>query len=71
MANSINPGQASPELTSMPMRTLGRTGLQISAFALGTVELGLDYGINAPGHSGRPARDEAPRRSPIQVDRVE
>lgn len=43
----------------MPMRTLGRTGLQISAFALGTVELGLEYGITAPGHSGRPAREEA------------
>lgn len=46
---------------SMPMRTLGRTGLSVSAFALGTVELGLDYGINAPGHEGRPTQDDAIR----------
>ena len=44
---------------AMPMRTLGRTGLQISAFALGTVELGLDYGIHAPGHGDRPQQAEA------------
>lgn len=44
---------------SMRKRILGRTGLEVSAFALGTVELGLEYGINAPGHSGRPAKDEA------------
>lgn len=41
----------------MNYRTLGRTGLAVSALALGTVELGLDYGINVPGHFGRP--DEA------------
>jgi aryl-alcohol dehydrogenase (NADP+) len=45
----------------MPRRTLGRTGLQVSAFALGTVELGLDYGIHAPGHGGRPAPEDAIR----------
>ena len=50
-----------PTPTTMPMRILGRTGLQVSAFALGTVELGLDYGINAPGHGGRPAQEEAIR----------
>jgi aryl-alcohol dehydrogenase-like predicted oxidoreductase len=43
------------------MHTLGRTGLQISALALGTVELGLDYGIHAPGHFGRPAQEDAIR----------
>ncbi len=48
-----------PDRPAMPMRTLGRTGLQVSAFALGTVELGLDYGIDAPGHFGRPAQTEA------------
>ena len=37
MANPIN------------CRTLGRTGLSVSALGLGTVELGLDYGIRAPG----------------------
>jgi len=43
----------------MPMRRLGRTNLTISALALGTVELGLDYGIAAPGHYGRPSEQEA------------
>ncbi len=42
-------------------RTLGRTNLQVSALALGTVELGLDYGIPAPGHFGRPAEADAIR----------
>jgi len=40
-------------------RTLGRTNLAISPLALGTVELGLDYGINAPGHFGRPSESAA------------
>ena len=52
---------AIPDRFVMPMRTLGRTGLEVSAFALGTVELGLDYGIQAPGHSGRPVREDAIR----------
>ena len=43
----------------MNYRTLGRTGLSVSALALGTVELGLDYGINAPGHFGRPSEATA------------
>jgi 1-deoxyxylulose-5-phosphate synthase len=38
---------------------LGRTGLRVSALALGTVELGMDYGIRMPGHYGRPAEEEA------------
>jgi aryl-alcohol dehydrogenase-like predicted oxidoreductase len=42
-------------------RTLGRTGLRVSALALGTVELGLDYGIAAPGEFGRPSEAEAIR----------
>jgi 1-deoxyxylulose-5-phosphate synthase len=40
-------------------RTLGRTNLKVSALALGTVELGMDYGIRVPGHYGRPTEDEA------------
>ena len=52
---------STPDHIAIPMRTLGRTGLNISAFALGTVELGLDYGINAPGHGGRPAQEDAIR----------
>jgi aryl-alcohol dehydrogenase-like predicted oxidoreductase len=42
-------------------RRLGRTGLEVSALALGTVELGLDYGIPAPGHYGRPSATEGVR----------
>lgn len=41
-------------MTGMIYRTLGRTNLQVSALALGTVELGMDYGIAAPGHFARP-----------------
>lgn len=38
----------------MRYRELGRTGLKVSAVSLGTVSLGIDYGINAPGAFGRP-----------------
>lgn len=43
----------------MIYRELGRTGVRVSALALGTVELGQDYGIPAPGHFGRPSEKEA------------
>ena len=43
----------------MNYRTLGRTGLKVSCLALGTVELGLDYGIRAPGQYGQPLRADA------------
>lgn len=43
----------------MNYRMLGRTELCVSAIALGTVELGMDYGIQAPGHFGRPSENEA------------
>ena len=45
----------------MYYRTLGKTGIQISALALGTVELGLDYGIETPGAYGRPSENAAIR----------
>ena len=41
----------------MLYRPLGTTGLTVSALSLGTVSLGVDYGIAAPGEFGRP--DEA------------
>lgn len=41
-------------MTNMNYRTLGRTNFAVSALALGTVELGMDYGIAAPGHFARP-----------------
>ncbi len=45
----------------MEYRTLGRTGLKVSEISLGTVEIGLDYGIAANGHAHRPAESEAAR----------
>jgi aryl-alcohol dehydrogenase-like predicted oxidoreductase len=39
---------------ALKYRELGRTGLKVSAISLGTVSLGLDYGIQAPGQFGRP-----------------
>lgn len=45
----------------MKLRRLGRTNLQVAPLALGTVELGMDYGIVAPGHFGRPAEEAAIR----------
>ena len=52
----------------MDYRRLGRTGLKVSALALGTVELGLDYGIAVPGEFGRPAEGEAIRLVHTAID---
>jgi aryl-alcohol dehydrogenase-like predicted oxidoreductase len=41
----------------MKYSKLGETGIQVSQLGLGTVELGLDYGINKPADFGKP--DEA------------
>lgn len=43
----------------MRQRSLGRTALHVSEIALGTVELGLDYGIPVPGEKFRPSASEA------------
>jgi len=40
-------------------RPLGRTGLTVSELSLGTVSLGIDYGIPVPGDFGRPSDDES------------
>lgn len=40
---------------------LGRTGLRVSRLAMGTVELGTDYGIEVPDDFGRPDEGEAVR----------
>jgi len=40
-------------------RPLGRTGLSVSAVSFGTVSLGVDYGIAAPGEFGRPGAGDA------------
>jgi aryl-alcohol dehydrogenase-like predicted oxidoreductase len=50
-------------------RELGRTGLKVSAIALGTVSLGLDYGIDAPGQFGRPDELSAIRLLRLAADR--
>ncbi len=42
-------------------RRLGRTNLEVSEISLGTVEIGIDYGIPTPGRSRRPPEDEAAR----------
>jgi aryl-alcohol dehydrogenase-like predicted oxidoreductase len=47
---------------------LGRTGVKASALALGTVELGLDYGIAVPGEFGRPTEAEAARLVHAAID---
>jgi aryl-alcohol dehydrogenase-like predicted oxidoreductase len=49
-------------------RPLGRTGLTVSALSLGTVSLGVDYGIAAPGGFGRPSEDEAIRLVRAAID---
>lgn len=43
----------------MDYRNLGNTDRQVSALAMGTVSLGVDYGIQAPGQFGRPSDKEA------------
>ena len=45
----------------MNYRRLGRTNLQVSEISLGTVELGMDYGIPARGAHRRPSEVDAAR----------
>jgi aryl-alcohol dehydrogenase-like predicted oxidoreductase len=45
----------------MNYRALGRTGLQVSEIGLGTVELGLDYGVPVDGEHLRPPEEQAAR----------
>ncbi|MEM7035094.1 MAG: aldo/keto reductase [Chloroflexota bacterium] len=53
----------------MKYRTLGRTKLQVSALALGTVELGMDYGIEVDGNYGKPSTNDAIRLVHAALDR--
>jgi aryl-alcohol dehydrogenase-like predicted oxidoreductase len=50
-------------------RPLGRTGVTVSALSLGTVALGVDYGIAAPGEFGRPEEADAIRLVRAALDR--
>ncbi|MBN2374035.1 aldo/keto reductase [bacterium] len=45
----------------MDYRVLGKTRMQVSSIALGTVSLGVDYGIKAPGEFGCPDEADAIR----------
>ena len=52
----------------MNTRRLGRTNLIVSELALGTVELGLTYGIPRPGETGPPDEADAARLLNRAVD---
>jgi aryl-alcohol dehydrogenase-like predicted oxidoreductase len=45
----------------MNRRRLGRTEILVSEIALGTVEIGLEYGIPVAGEARLPSRAEAER----------
>ncbi|HEY3163643.1 MAG TPA: aldo/keto reductase [Candidatus Limnocylindrales bacterium] len=50
-----------PAPPSLAMRPLGRTGLEVSEISLGTVELGLAYGLRSPDETGPPSAEQALR----------
>ena len=43
----------------MKYRKLGRTGLEVSEIGMGTVEIGMDYGLRIPGEFERPPEADA------------
>ena len=52
----------------MNYRPLGRSGLTVSSLSLGTVALGVDYGIAAPEAFGRPEEADAVRLIQAALD---
>ena len=52
----------------MNYRRLGRTNLQASEISLGTVELGMDYGIPVQGEQRRPSESAAARTLNCALD---
>jgi hypothetical protein len=52
----------------IPTRRLGTTGLTVSALSLGTVSLGIDYGLPAPDDFGRPNERDRARVLEAAVD---
>jgi len=53
----------------MKYRLLGHTNLNVACIALGTAELGLDYGIRKSGKPDRPSEDDAIRLLHYTIDR--
>lgn len=53
----------------MLRKRLGRTGLEVSQLSLGTVELGLDYGIAKDGEQRRPRESDAKDLLHFALDR--
>jgi aryl-alcohol dehydrogenase-like predicted oxidoreductase len=45
----------------MEFKKLGRTGINVSTISLGTVEIGLDYGISPDGQAARPLESQSAR----------
>ena len=45
----------------MEVRPLGKTGLEVSGLALGTVEIGMDYGFKGTQHYTRPTKSDCIR----------
>lgn len=56
--NDPNPPQRLP-MTPLPSRRLGRTGIVVSEIAMGTVELGLPYGIGVTREEQLPSEQDA------------
>ena len=48
-------------MAAVHRRILGRTGLSVSSLGLGTVELGMDYGLRVPNAYGQPTTADAVR----------
>lgn len=46
-------------MIDLELRAIGKTGLRVSSLSLGTVSLGSDYGLAAPGARGRPPESAA------------
>jgi 1-deoxyxylulose-5-phosphate synthase len=57
----VQAGRAEKGSSVVNYRCLGRTGLQVSEIGLGTVELGLDYGVPVAGEHLRPPEEQAAR----------
>lgn len=53
----------------MKYNRLGRTGLKVSEISLGTVELGMEYGMAAEGETLKPSEEQSYRLLNVALDR--